>query len=86
MLILYIIFVIVRKKIVGFKPSYLFRVYEGLGLLLLNYGYLLWITKYEFGYIDFTMSLITVLPLYLIYILSSKLFYKAYSNEDDQFK
>ncbi len=74
--LLYLIFDVIRRKIVGFNPSYLFRIYEGLGWFLLNYGYLLWITKYNYGNIDFTMCLMAfvgvlafMLPLFSIFVL-----------------
>ena len=88
---LYIIFDIVRRKIVGFNPSYFFLIYEGLVWFSLNYGYLLWITKYNYGNIDFTMCLMAFvgisvffLPLFLIFTLSRKLFYNTYSSEDKE--
>ena len=88
---LYIIFDIVRKKIVGFNPSYFFRIYEGLCWFLINYGYLLWITKHNYGNIDFTMCLmggigvlVFFLPLFLIFILSRKLFHNTYFHENEE--
>ena len=64
------------RKIVGFNSSYLFRICEGLGWSLLNYGYLLWITKNNYGNIDFTMCLMAfwgvlvfILPLFSIFVL-----------------
>ena len=75
-ILLYIVFDIVRRKIVGFNSSYLFRICEGLGWFLLNYGYLLWITKNNYGNIDFTMCLMAflgvlvfILPLFSIFVL-----------------
>ena len=77
--VIYIIFDVIRRKIVGFNPSYLFRICEGFGWFAINYVYLLWITKYDYGNIDFTMCLkafvgvsIFFLPLFLIFILSKK--------------
>ena len=77
--VIYVIFDIIRRKIVGFNPSYLFRICEGFGWFLINYVYLLLITKYNYGNIDFTMCLmafvgvsIFFLPLFLIFILSKK--------------
>ena len=88
---LYIIFDIVRRKIVCFNPSYFFRIYEGLGWFFINYSYLLWITKYNYGNIGFTMCLMAFvgvsnffLPLFLIFILSRKLFYNTYHHEDKE--
>lgn len=87
---IYIIFDVVRRKIVEFNPSYLFRIYEGLGWFLINYGYLLWITQHNYGNIDFTMCLwafvgisIFFLPLFLIFILSRKLFQTTYPHKDE---
>ena len=74
--VIYVIFDVIRRKIVGFNPSYLFRICEGFGWFLINYGYLLWITKYNFGNIDVTMCLmgfvgvsLLFLPLFVIFYL-----------------
>lgn len=88
--VIYVIFDAIRRKIVGFNPSYFFRIYEGLGWFLINYVYLLLITKYNYGNIDFTMCLmafvgvsIFFLPLFLIFILSIKLFQTSYPHKDE---
>lgn len=88
--VFYVIFDAIRRKIVGFNPSYFFRIYEGLGWFLINYVYLLLITKYNYGNIDFTMCLmafvgvsIFFLPLFLIFILSIKLFQTSYPHKDE---
>ena len=88
--VIYTIYDVVRKKIIGFNPSYLFRIYEGLGWFLINYGYLLWVTKHNYGNIDFTMCLmafvgvsIFFLPLLLIFILSRKLLHTSYPHKDE---
>ena len=77
--LIYIIFDVIKKKIIKFNPSYLFRLYEGFSWFIINYIYLLVITKYNYGNIDFTMCLmafvgvsIFFLPLFLIFILSKK--------------
>ncbi len=78
--LLYMTFDVVRRKIMGFNPSALFRIYEGLGWFLINYGYLLIITKYSHGDIDFIMCLMALvgliiffLPLFLFFVLSGKI-------------
>ena len=87
--VIYVIFDVIRRKIVRFNPSYYFRICEGLGWFLINYGYLLWVTKYNYGNIDFTMCLmafigviIFFLPLFLIFILSRKLFHTNHLYKD----
>ena len=79
--VIYVIFDIMRQKIVGFNSSVLFRIYEGMGWFLINYVYLLWMTKHNYEIFDVTMCLmgfigtsIFFLPLFLIFILSRKLF------------
>lgn len=88
--VIYVIFDVIRRKIVGFNPSYLFRICEGFGWFLINYCYLLWVTKYNFGNIDVTMCLmafvgvsIFFLPLFLIFILSRKLLHTSYPHKDE---
>ncbi len=88
--VIYVIFDVIRRKIVGFNPSYLFRIYEGFGWFLINYVYLLLITKYNYGNIDVTMCLmgfvgvsIFFLPLFLIFILSRKLLHTSYPYKDE---
>lgn len=88
--VIYVIFDVIRRKIVGFNPSYLFRICEGFGWFLINYGYLLWVTKYNYGFIDFTLCLmafvgvsIFFLPLFLIFILSRKLLHTSYLHKDE---
>lgn len=87
--VIYVIFDVIRRKIVGFNPSYYSRIYEGLGWFAINYVYLLLITKYNYGNIDFTMCLtafvgvsIFFLPLFLIFILSRKLFHTNHLYKD----
>ncbi len=88
--VIYVIFDVIRRKIVGFNPSYFFRICEGFGWFLINYVYLLLITKYNYGNIDFTMCLmafvgvsIFFLPLFLIFILSRKLLHTSYPHKDE---
>ena len=88
--VIYVIFDVIRRKIVGFNPSYLFRICEGFGWFAINYVYLLLITKYNYGNIDFTMCLmafvgvsIFFLPLFLIFILSRKLLHTSYPHKDE---
>ena len=88
--VIYVIFDVIRRKIVGLNPSYFFRICEGLGWFLINYVYLLLITKHNYGNIDFTMCLmafvgvsIFFLPLLLIFILSRKLLHTSYPHKDE---
>ncbi|MBQ8750535.1 MAG: hypothetical protein IJZ30_02730 [Alphaproteobacteria bacterium] len=89
MFFIYIIFDVIRKKIIKFNPSYLFRICEGLSWFVINYVYLLWITRYNYGNIDFAMCLmafvgvsIFFLPLFLISILLRKISPTNYLHKD----